>query len=111
VSVDFKDIDIPPTVLDAMHAEKAQCRTSWARMESAQAHIAEIEAVKQAAEGLSDKALAYYYIQALEKLGEGKSTKVIFPMELTRLADSIGKGFGAARKPTWKRCSRNTLRQ
>ena len=36
--------------------------------------------------------MAYYYIRALEKLGEGKSTKFMFPMEITKLAESIGRG-------------------
>ena len=92
VSVDIKDVDIPHIVLDAMHEEKAAVQRKLARMEGAQAHMAEINAVKEAAGGLSDKALAYYYIRALEKLGEGKSTKFIFPMELTKLAEAIGSG-------------------
>jgi len=99
VSVDLKDVDIPPTVLDAMHAEKAAIQKKFARMESAKAHMAEINAVKQAAEGLSDKALAYYYIQALEKLGEGKSTKFFFPMELTKLAEAVGGSFAGKASP------------
>ncbi len=90
VSVDMKDVDIPQTVLDAMHEEKAAVQKKLARMESAQAHMAEIEAVRKAAENLSDRALAYYYVRALEKMAEGKSTKFIFPMELSRLAEAIG---------------------
>ncbi|MAG21869.1 MAG: hypothetical protein CL943_01005 [Candidatus Diapherotrites archaeon] len=90
VSVDIKDVDIPKIVLDAMHDEKAAIQRKLARMESAQAHMAEIDAVRKAAESLSDKALAYYYIRALEKLGAGKSTKIIFPMELSKLAEAIG---------------------
>jgi regulator of protease activity HflC (stomatin/prohibitin superfamily) len=90
VSVDIKDVDIPQTVLDAMHEEKAAVQRKLARMESAQAHMAEIEAVRKAAENLSDKALAYYYVRALEKLGMGKSTKFIFPMELSKLAEAVG---------------------
>ena len=64
---------------------------------SLKAKQAEIEAVKAAAQDLDDKTLAYYYIQALEKLGEGKSTKFIFPMELTKLASSLsGKDMSHA---------------
>jgi regulator of protease activity HflC (stomatin/prohibitin superfamily) len=90
VSVELKEVDIPPTVIEAMHDEKAAVQRKLARMESAQAHMAEIEAVKTAAADLSDKALAYYYIRALEKLGQGKSTKFIFPMELSKLAQAVG---------------------
>ena len=75
-----------------MHKEKAAEQEKLARMERAMAHEYEIETVKRAAEHLSDRAMAYYYIRALEKLGEGKSTKFMFPMEITKLAESIGKG-------------------
>ncbi|HZX19830.1 MAG TPA: SPFH domain-containing protein [archaeon] len=85
----IKDIQIPKTVIQAMHEQKASVQRKLARMEGAKAHQAEIEAVKAAAEQLSDKALSYYYIKALEKLGEGKSTKFIFPMELTKLAQKL----------------------
>tara|TARA_Y100000310_G_scaffold345859_1_gene471616 strand:- start:9496 stop:10413 length:918 start_codon:yes stop_codon:yes gene_type:complete len=85
----IKDIQIPKTVLNAMHEQKAAVQKKLARMEGAKARQAEIEAVKAATLELNDKALAYYYVQALEKLGEGKSTKFIFPMELTKLAQSF----------------------
>ncbi|MFH1586447.1 MAG: SPFH domain-containing protein [Candidatus Diapherotrites archaeon] len=91
-TVEIKDIQIPRLVLDAMHEEKAAVQQKLARMESAKAHQAEIDAVKEAAENLSDRALAYYYVKALEKLGEGQSTKFIFPMELTKLASAVSGG-------------------
>lgn len=90
VSVEIKDVDIPQTVLEAMHEEKAAVQRKLARMQGAEAHMAEIRAVREAAEKLSDRALAYYYIRALEKLGAGKSTKFIFPMELSKLAEALG---------------------
>lgn len=97
--VEIKDIDVPETLLKAMHEEKAAVQETLAKIERAKGHVAEIEAIKKAAEDLSDRALAYYYIKALEKLGEGKSTKFLFPMELSRLASllapkSAGTGDG-----------------
>jgi len=91
-SIEIKDIDIPKTVQDAIHLEKAAEQEKFARMQKAKAHEYEIETVKRAAEQLSDKALSYYYVKALEKMGEGKSTKFLFPMEISRLAESIAKG-------------------
>lgn len=100
-AVEIKDVQIPKTVLDAMHMEKAAVQEKLARIEKAAAHKAEIDAVKTAAEQLSDKALAYYYIRALERLGEGKSTKFIFPMEISKLADAVtGKVSGKERDKT-----------
>ncbi len=91
VATEIKDIDVPRTILDAIDREMAAARDRQARIELAEAHKAEIEAVKKAAESLSDDTLAYFYIRALEKLGEGKSTKIIFPMELSNLAKSLSK--------------------
>ncbi len=98
-AVEIKDINIPSAVLDAMHEEKAAVQKKLARMEDAEAHRAEIDAVKEAAEHLSDKALSYYYIKALEKMSEGKSTKIVFPMEISKLAAQISGKLGMADAP------------
>ncbi len=92
----IQDINIPEPVLDSLHAQKIASQNKLARIERAEGHRAEIEAVRSAAEQLNDRALAYYYVKALGKLGEGKSTKVIFPMELTSLARSLSGEKGAS---------------
>jgi len=88
-SVEIKDVQIPETVLNAMHEEKAAVQQKLARMERALAHKAEIEAVKDAAMGLDDKALAYYYIKAIENMSKTKGSKVFFPAEFSKLAQTI----------------------
>ncbi len=88
-SVEIKDIQIPETVLNAMHEEKAAVQQKLARMERALAHKAEIEAVKEAAKGLDENALAYYYIRAIENMSKTKGSKVFFPAEFSNLAQSI----------------------
>jgi len=88
-SVEIKDIQIPDTVLNAMHEEKAAVQQKLARMERALAHKAEIEAVKEAAKGLDENALAYYYIRAIENMSKTKGSKVFFPAEFSNLAQSI----------------------
>lgn len=90
-AVKLQSVEIPKVVLDAMLEEKAAAQKKLARFQEADAHEKEIEAVRDAAQTLNDKALAYYYIKALEKIGQSSSTKFIFPMELTRLADSLSK--------------------
>ena len=88
-SVKIQEIKIPEKVLSAMHEEKAALQEKLASYQRAAAHEREIETVKNATEGLSDKALAYYYVKALEKIGESSSTKFVLPMELTNLLDSL----------------------
>jgi len=48
-----------------------------------------IDAIEKAAGKLTSPALSYLYMDALKKIAEGKSTKIIFPMEITRLAEGI----------------------
>ncbi|MFA4907075.1 MAG: SPFH domain-containing protein [archaeon] len=93
-AVEIQRVDLPREILDAMHHEKAAEQQRLARLQLAQAHGAEITAVKNAAENLSDRALAYYYVRALEKMSEGKSTKLIFPMEISRLAEAVSGRMG-----------------
>src|SRR3989344_4343243 len=93
ISVEIQSVDIPKIVLDALHDKQAAEQRKLGRFEEAEAQKREIEVVKEAAEHLSDKALAYYYVKALEKLADGRSTKIIFPIELTRLAEAVGGKF------------------
>ncbi len=90
-AVQITDIRIPKELEQAMTEQKAAEQKRLIRTELAEAHKVEIEAVREAAEHLSDKALAYYYIRALEKIAEGRSTKLVFPLELVRLAERIGQ--------------------
>lgn len=96
IAVQIKDLQIPPTVLNAMHQQKAAVQEKLARMEKALAHKAEINAVKDAAARLSDRAINYYYIKALEEMSHGKSTKLVFPLQFSNLAQSIGNKIGGA---------------
>ena len=89
-AVGIQDVTIPPVVMQAMHEEKAAIQEKLARISRAEAHTAEINAVEEAAQKLSDKSIAYYYIKALEEMSKGKGTKLVFPMEFSKLAENIG---------------------
>ena len=88
-SIEISNIEIPETILQAMHDEKAAVQQKLARMERALAHKAEIDAVREATSKLDEKALAYYYIKAIEGMANSKGSKVFFPSEFTRLAQSF----------------------
>lgn len=88
-SIEIRDVEIPEIVLNAMHEEKAAVQQKLARMERALAHKAEIDAVQEAASKLDDKALAYYYIKAIENMSNSKGSKVFFPSEFSKLAESF----------------------
>jgi len=90
-SVEIRDLQIPDEIIESMHKQKAAVQKKLAIFEEAESERAKINAIKEATEQLSDKTILYYYIKALEKIGEGQSSKIIFPMELTNLLHSISK--------------------
>ncbi len=92
-AVQLQNIEIPKQITDAMHAEKAAIQEKLTRIERAKAQQAEIIAIKEATQGLSENALSYYYIKALEEIARGKSTKLVFPMELSKLISGVSDNF------------------
>jgi regulator of protease activity HflC (stomatin/prohibitin superfamily) len=88
-SVEITDIKIPDDILAAMHEQKAAVQKKLAIYELAESEKAKILAVRDATENLDEKTVVYYYIKALEKMAEGQSTKIIFPMELTNLLEKV----------------------
>ncbi len=88
-SIEIQSVDIPESVLNAMHEQKASVQQKLARMERALGHKAEIDAVKEAASHLDEKSLSYYYIKAIENMANSKGSKVFFPSEFSKLAESF----------------------
>lgn len=88
-SVEITDIKIPDDILSAMHEQKAAVQKKLAVYELAESEKAKILAVKDATDQLSEKTVIFYYLKALEKMAEGQSSKIIFPMELTNLLDKV----------------------
>lgn len=101
-SIEIKDVEIPEVVLNAMHEQKAAVQQKLARMERALAQKAEIDAVREATSSLDEKALAYYYIKAIEGMSNSKGSKVFFPSEFTQLASSFASATGKSGKDATK---------
>lgn len=47
---------------------------------------------------MDSKALSVLSMETLKKVGEGESSKIFFPLELTRLVDGISDYMGSAQK-------------
>ncbi len=99
VSVELKSVRLPPELMEAMHRRREAEQQKLATIQRAEAEKATIEAVKAAAKGLDDKTLAYYYIRALEKIAEGRATKLVLPLEISTLSQSISAALGGAVSP------------
>lgn len=98
VKVEIQSVELPESVMTAMHDRKAAEQKKYAAEELAKAQAIKIDAIRRAAGQLDDPALQYLYLEALKKVAEGKSSKIIFPLELTHLADRVSRGMTRKQK-------------
>jgi len=89
VKVEVQSIELPEEIIAAMHERKSAEQFKLAAEEKAKARELMINAVQNAAGKLTSPALSYLYMDALKKIAEGKSTKLVFPMEISRLAEGL----------------------
>jgi len=92
--VEIQSIELPPEILKAMHYRKEAEQKRLAAVEQAEAKRATIEAVQSAAGKLTQPTLQYMYLQSLERIADGKSNKIIFPLELSNLASTLASKLG-----------------
>jgi len=96
--VEIQSLELPKSVQDAMHDKAAAEQFKMATTERAEAKRITIDAVQAAAGKLTDPTLQYMYLESLKKIAEGKSTKIIFPMELTKIAEQLSSKLGGFAK-------------
>ena len=95
--VEIQSISLPAGVQKSMHDLKEAEQKKFAAKQFAEGTKIKLNAVQEAASKFSDSTIQYMYLQSLQKIAEGKSAKLIFPMELSKLAnavsDKMGKNF------------------
>ncbi|MBI5224407.1 hypothetical protein HY989_00900 [Candidatus Micrarchaeota archaeon] len=91
--VELESIDLPPSLVEARtKAREAKEYKEKVEIEASARQIS-LEILDKAASKMSDKTMSYLYLDALKKISDGKSNKIIFPLELTRLATTIAEGL------------------
>ena len=93
VNMELQSITPPKDVVAALQATEVARRYKEAAKEEAQQTKIRIDAIEAAAGKLSDSTINYLYLQALKDVANGRSSKIIFPLEFTKLADKVGEGF------------------
>lgn len=93
-NVEIQEVDIPEGIQKAIQDRRAATEVKQATIEKARGTKGEIDQIGKAAGKLSPSALQYYYLQTLEKVSEGKSSKIIFPLELSKLASGLAGKLG-----------------
>jgi len=92
--IEIKSIEFPDKVQDAMHDRVAAEQKKLAAHEEAEASKVVIDAVREAGAKLTDPAITYLYLEALDKMARGRATKIVMPMEISKIAERITKTTG-----------------
>lgn len=88
-------VRFPDKVQDAMHEKVASEQLKLAAHEKAEATKIEIDAIREAGSKLTDPAITYMYLEALDKVARGRATKIILPLEISKIAETITRRTGA----------------
>jgi regulator of protease activity HflC (stomatin/prohibitin superfamily) len=88
-------VRFPDKVQDAMHEKVAAEQLKLAAHEKAEATKIEIDAIREAGAKLTDPAITYMYLEALDKVAKGRATKIILPLEISKIAETITRRTGA----------------
>lgn len=89
IKAEVERIEIPRELIDAQTRRKAAEEYKQKIQTEAEARQVAMETLDRAASKLSDKTLTILYVDALKKIAQGKSNKIIFPLELSSLASSL----------------------
>ncbi len=102
VKVEIRNLKIPEEVEEAIKKKEAAEREKLARKELAEGEAMRLHAINQVTKDMSPQALQYLYLQALQALADGKANKIILPVELSKLAESLSEKFGGNKEDIFK---------
>ncbi len=100
ISVQIENVEVPERIKRAMHDMTAAQKEKEARRARAEAMAIELTAIKEATKDMNERVLLYFYLDTIKKLAEGRSTKIIYPLELSKLAEAISVRLGGVVPPS-----------
>lgn len=80
-------------IINAMKEKTIAKERLQAQRFRAEARKIAIEAIGEGAKKLDERAISYLYLKALEEIGKGKGTKLVFPMKFFDVVEDLGKEF------------------
>jgi len=93
--VEILSVEPPVELIEAFYRPVAKKYELMATKYLAEAKKIVIEAIGRAAKELDDKGIAILYFKALEKIAEGKATKIIFPLAFVKFLDELKESLKA----------------
>ncbi len=96
-------------IIEAMQQKEITAQQLQAQRFAAEAKKVMIEAIGEAAENLSDRALMFFYLKALEEMGKGSGTKLIFPMKFFDVLDNLSPQINSDLKSAGIKMDENSI--
>lgn len=87
--VEIQQIDLPHTLVEALHKRREAGEYKVKLETEAQAKQLSLDILDKAASKMSSNTMAVLYMDAMKTIANGRSTKILFPMELANLAKSL----------------------
>ncbi|MDP3741775.1 MAG: SPFH domain-containing protein, partial [Candidatus Micrarchaeota archaeon] len=89
LKVEVQQIDLPQTLVEALHKRREAGEYKVKLETEAQARQLSLDILDKAASKMSSNTMAVLYMDAMKTISNGRSTKILFPMELSILAKSL----------------------
>jgi hypothetical protein len=88
-TVEIREIKPPEEIVKSMHKQREAEWNKQATVTNAEAQAQALKLLYEIANSIDDKTLSIKYFEMLKDLGQGESTKYIFPLELTNLVNPL----------------------
>ncbi len=92
--VEVQAIELPPSLVEAMHKRREAGEYKIKVETEAQAKQLSLDILDKATSKMSDNTMAFLYLDSLKDIAQGRSTKIILPLELANLARSLSGKLG-----------------
>jgi uncharacterized membrane protein YqiK len=94
-TMEIREIQPPEEIVKSMHKQREAEWLRQATVISADAQAQALRLLYEIANVIDDKTLSLKYFEMLKDLGQGESTKYIFPLELTNLVKPLLNALGS----------------
>lgn len=89
VKVEVQSIELPPSLITAMHKRREAGEYKIKLETEAQARQLSLDILDKATSKMSDNTISYLYLESLKSIANGRATKIVIPIELSTLASAL----------------------
>ncbi|HLD76442.1 MAG TPA: SPFH domain-containing protein [Candidatus Norongarragalinales archaeon] len=110
INVEIENIKLPEDLENAFRKKQEAAENRDRVQIDAMARREVLRIVNEAAKEMDDRTITYLYLDTLKKMADGKSTKIVFPIELMHLASHLEREIkGGASSDTLRKLAKAYL--